>query len=115
MAFERIKAEIDVLLGALQEKAPLDRYELYAEIMQKLNQLKAYGMPLPADLVELEHRLEREFAAERREASAERRGPQVPPAPADRFDDAWDRFFKDYGVQLERFISSIDQSKPSDE
>jgi hypothetical protein len=74
MAFERIKAEIDLLLGALQEKAPHDRYELYAEIMQKLNELKAYGMPLPDDLVELEHQLEREFAAERSdETAAERR------------------------------------------
>ena len=80
MAFERIKAEIDVLLGALQEKAPHDRYELYAEIMQRLNELKAYGMPLPADLVELEHRLEREFAAERREFAAERqRGQRAAP------------------------------------
>ena len=41
--------------------------------MQKLNELKAYGMPLPADLVELEHRLEREFDAEQSEARAERR------------------------------------------
>jgi hypothetical protein len=49
--------------------------------------------------------------AELEAAAKERRGPQVPPAPADRYDDAWDRFFKDYGVQLERFVSSIDQSK----
>jgi hypothetical protein len=70
MAFERIKAEVERLLAALQEKAPHDRYELHAEIMQKLNELKAYGMPLPDDLVELEHQLEREFAAERREENA---------------------------------------------
>jgi hypothetical protein len=80
MAFERLKAEIDLLLGALQEKPPHDRYELYAEIMQKLNELKAYGMPLPDDLVELEHRLEREFADERRDAAAaERSNTQIAP------------------------------------
>ena len=70
MAFERIKAEIDLLLAAVQD-APHDRFELYQEINQKLNELKAYGMPLPDDLVALERRLENEFAAERREDEAE--------------------------------------------
>jgi hypothetical protein len=72
MAFESTRAEIAMLLGALQT-APEDKHELYLQIMQKLNELKAYGMPLPADLVELEHRLEREFDAEQSEARAERR------------------------------------------
>ena len=72
MAFENTKAEIAMLLGALRD-APEDRHELYLQIMQKLNELKAYGMPLPSDLVELEHRLEREFEAERRDYRAERR------------------------------------------
>jgi hypothetical protein len=67
MAFETVRAEIDMLLAALQD-APQDRHELYLRIMQKLNELKAYGMPLPEDLVELEHQLEREFAADRRNA-----------------------------------------------
>jgi hypothetical protein len=72
MAFESTRAEVAMLLGALQT-APEDKHELYLQIMQKLNELKAYGMPLPADLVELEHRLEREFDAEQSEARAERR------------------------------------------
>ncbi|HXE89217.1 MAG TPA: hypothetical protein VN524_20725 [Hyphomicrobiaceae bacterium] len=72
MAFESTRAEIAMLLGALQ-RAPEDKHELYLQIKQKLNELKAYGMPLPADLVELEHRLEREFDAEQSEARAERR------------------------------------------
>jgi len=65
MAFENTKAEIALLLAALQD-APQDRHELYLRIMQNLNELKAYGMPLPSDLVELEHRLEAEFTADRR-------------------------------------------------
>ena len=78
MAFEHIKAEIDSLLARVQE-APHDRFELYLTIMQKLNELKAYGMPLPADLVELEARLERELDAEQREAdAASRRQASVP-------------------------------------
>jgi hypothetical protein len=65
MAFENTRAEIAMLLAALGD-APADRHELHLQIMQKLNELKAYGMPLPDDLVALEHHLEREFAAEQR-------------------------------------------------
>ena len=73
MAFENTKAEIALLLAALND-APHDEHELYLEIMQKLNELKAYGMPLPDDLVELERHLEREFAADQRAwQAAERR------------------------------------------
>ncbi len=72
MAFENTKAEIDLLMGALRDP-PRDKHELYLEIMQKLNELKAYGMPLPDDLVELEHQLEREFAAEQRNDRVVRR------------------------------------------
>jgi hypothetical protein len=31
-------------------------------VRQKLGELKVFGMPLPADLVQLEQRLEAEFA-----------------------------------------------------
>jgi hypothetical protein len=73
MAFENAKAEIALLMAALKD-TPQDKHELYLEIMQKLNELKAYGMPLPEDLVALEHHLESEFAAEHREwQAAERR------------------------------------------
>lgn len=65
MAFENLKAEIGLLLAELRD-APEDRHELYLRIMQKLNELKAYGMPLPSDLVELERHLEAEFAADQR-------------------------------------------------
>ncbi len=60
MAFENLRAEFDILLSELQA-----RHELYMSLMQKLNELKAFGMPLPEDLVELEKRLEAEFAQER--------------------------------------------------
>jgi len=63
MAFELLQAEIGVLLTRMQNE-PADRHELYLQIMQKLNELKAYGMPLPHDLVELERKLEQEFQAD---------------------------------------------------
>jgi hypothetical protein len=71
MAFENTKAEIALLMDALsRQDAPRDKHELYLEIMQKLNELKAYGMPLPDDLVALERQLEHEFAAEQRAVHA---------------------------------------------
>ena len=63
MAFEALKAEIDLLLAEIQS-APTDRHELHLQIVQKLTELKAFGMPLPDDLVRLEQSLEAEFAAE---------------------------------------------------
>ena len=78
MAFEDIQAEIGLLLTKMQNK-PADRYELYQQIMQKLNELQAYGMPLPDDLVRLERDLEAEFEAEREaRARAARRDRVVP-------------------------------------
>jgi hypothetical protein len=63
MAFEDKEAELGLLLTRMQNE-PQDRHELYEMIRQKLNELKAYGMPLPQDLVEFERDLEAEFAAE---------------------------------------------------
>jgi hypothetical protein len=59
-----------IALDANAERA-VDLHELYEQIRQKLNEMKAYGMPLPADLVQFEHDLEAEFGAEK--ADAERR------------------------------------------
>jgi hypothetical protein len=64
MAFDDIQAELGLLLTRMQNE-PDNRHELYLQIMQKLNELKAYGMPLPGDLVQFERRLEAEFAADR--------------------------------------------------
>jgi hypothetical protein len=67
MAFEDIQAELGLLLTRMQNE-PADRHELYLQIMQKLSELKAFGMPLPEDLVQLEKRLEAEFEADLRAA-----------------------------------------------
>ena len=70
MAFEDKEAELGLLLTQMQNE-PVDLHELYEQIRQKLNEMKAYGMPLPADLVQFEHYLEAEFGAEK--VDAERR------------------------------------------
>ena len=47
MAFEDKEAELGLLLTRMQHE-PDDVHELYQQIRLKLNEMKAYGMPLPA-------------------------------------------------------------------
>jgi hypothetical protein len=67
MAFEDLKAELALLLNQM-ENQPEDRHELYLQIREKLNEMRAFGMPLPNDLVRLEKELEAEFRSEERPA-----------------------------------------------
>src|SRR5262245_28943117 len=67
MAFEDLKAEIALLFSQM-ENQPEDRHELYLQIREKLNEMRAFGLPLPEDLVRLEKELEAEFKAEQRPA-----------------------------------------------
>ncbi len=66
MAFDAVKAELGLLLTRMQNE-PEDRHELYLQVMEKLNELKAYGMPIPQDLADLEAALESEFAEEKQQ------------------------------------------------
>jgi hypothetical protein len=61
VAFEDKEAEFGLLLTRMQEE-PVDPQELYQQLRFKLNELKAYGMPLPDDLVQFEKDLEAELA-----------------------------------------------------
>jgi hypothetical protein len=67
MAFDQIKLEISQLLTEMQNQ-PEDKHEIYLSLREKLNQMKATGMPLPEDLVTLERELEAEFTEEQRDA-----------------------------------------------
>jgi hypothetical protein len=57
MAFDAIQAEIALLLNQMQNQ-PEDARELAAQIHAKLQEMKAFGMPLPADLVDLDAALQ---------------------------------------------------------
>jgi hypothetical protein len=63
MAFESLKMQISLLLTEMQNE-PEDRHEIYLQLREKLNEIKAFGMPLPDDLVKMERDLEAEFASE---------------------------------------------------
>ncbi|MGI9380324.1 MAG: hypothetical protein ACR2OW_11785 [Methyloligellaceae bacterium] len=66
MSFEDIKAEINLLLIEM-ENQPQDLHELQEKVHEKLRELRAFGMPLPDDLVELEETLEIYFNREVRD------------------------------------------------
>lgn len=62
MALEQIKAQIGLLLEAMVNQ-PEDQHEVHEQLREKLSEMRAMGMPLPADLVELERRLDSDFLA----------------------------------------------------
>ncbi|MBL4757121.1 MAG: hypothetical protein JKY32_05630 [Rhizobiales bacterium] len=61
MSFEDIQAEIALLINEMDTQ-PHDLHELQLQIHQKLSEMKAFGMPLPADLVALEKDLDAYFS-----------------------------------------------------
>jgi hypothetical protein len=65
MDIAAVEAEISNLLSQMQNR-PEDAHELYLQITEKLNELRAFGLPLPADLVELEQALAEDWAKSRR-------------------------------------------------
>jgi hypothetical protein len=52
MAFEDLQSELGLLMTRMQNE-PHDRHELHLLIRQKLNEIRAFGMPLPEDLVQV--------------------------------------------------------------
>jgi hypothetical protein len=57
MAFEAQRAEIVDLFNTMGDR-PEDIHELAALIRERLNELRATGMPLPDDLIALEAEIE---------------------------------------------------------
>ena len=57
MVLEELKAQISLLIEQMVDQ-PEDAHEVHERLREKLNELRAMGMPLPADLVELEKRLD---------------------------------------------------------
>ena len=67
MAFEDLKAELALLMNQM-ENQPEDPHELYLQIRERLNEMRAFGMPLPDDLVKFEREMEKRFSADTRAA-----------------------------------------------
>lgn len=64
MDLAAIKTEIGLLLTEMQNE-PKDVSEAALILHEKLNELRAYGMPLPEDLVALEAALDQELERRR--------------------------------------------------
>lgn len=60
MAFEGLITRLNMMFNDM-ENQPEDAHELLEQIHLELSQMKATGQPLPADLRELEDRLNAEF------------------------------------------------------
>lgn len=60
MAFDDLITRLNLMFSEM-ENQPEDKHQLLDQIHSELNQMRASGMPLPADLVALETRLEEEF------------------------------------------------------
>ena len=56
MPFDQLKAEISMLMSEM-ENVPHDKWEMHEMVLGKLNELRAFGLPLPQDLLELEKRI----------------------------------------------------------
>ena len=63
MAFEALMTEINILLSRIAEQ-PGDKEQLEVVIREKLNEMRAFGMPLPQDLVDLEAALDQQSTEE---------------------------------------------------
>lgn len=61
MDMSEYEAELNLLLTQM-ENIPEDRHEFYLQLREKLSNIRAFGMPVPEDLVRLEKELEQEFA-----------------------------------------------------
>lgn len=61
MAFEDLKAEIALLMEGMVNQ-PEDAHEAHEQIRAKLIEMRGLGLPLPADLVELESRLDADLS-----------------------------------------------------
>ena len=64
MAFERLKTEIGILLTEMQNE-PADTNELALQVHARLQELKAFGLPLPENLVDLDEALQAQAETER--------------------------------------------------
>ncbi|BAV49081.1 MULTISPECIES: hypothetical protein [Mesorhizobium] len=62
MALEELKARISLLLEEMVNQ-PEDQHEIQEQLREKLQEMRAMGLPLPADLVALEKRLDDDFLA----------------------------------------------------
>ena len=76
MAFEEFRLQLAMLMDEIARN-PADAHELQETLREKLAEMQALGLPVPADLAGLEEYLEDDLEA------AARTGRRRPPRPED--------------------------------
>lgn len=76
MRADEIEAEVFLLLNQM-ENQPEDRLELYLQLRERLEQMRAFGMSPPDDLVALLDELDSEFTEEAHSADIRSAGPDA--------------------------------------
>lgn len=61
---QELEAAVSLLLQELEEEKAADSHEIFLRLTALLNQMRAFGMPPPDDLVRMERELAEEFAAD---------------------------------------------------
>ena len=61
---QELEAALSLLLQELEEEKSEDSHEIFQRLTALLNQMRAFGLPLPDDLVKLEQDLAKTFAAD---------------------------------------------------
>jgi hypothetical protein len=61
---QELEAALSLFLQELEEEKSEDSHEIFQRLSALLNQMRAFGMPLPDDLLRLEQELGRAFASE---------------------------------------------------
>ena len=61
MSFEDLQAEVSLLLTQM-ENQPKDLHEIQEVLREKINEMKAFGLPIPDNFLKFEKELQGDFA-----------------------------------------------------
>ncbi|HET6220631.1 MAG TPA: hypothetical protein VFE11_00635 [Dongiaceae bacterium] len=64
---QQLEAALSLFMEEIEEKSD-DSHEIFMRLVALLNQMRALGMAIPADLAEMEANLAQEFTADAAEA-----------------------------------------------
>ncbi|MCF6198088.1 MAG: hypothetical protein L3J67_01605 [Hyphomicrobiaceae bacterium] len=68
MSFEDLQAEISLLLTQM-ENQPEDPHELHELVREKINEMRAFGLPIPENLLKFEKELGASFLSDDEDAN----------------------------------------------
>lgn len=73
MDIDALKAEISLLLTQM-ENQPQNSRELHEQMREKINEMRAFGMPIPEDFLQFEKKLEEDLLSDTKEERGREEG-----------------------------------------